>query len=189
MFCWKSCSFHPLIVRHSHYVSRLCQFSLVAQSCPTPCDPMNRSTPGLPVHHQLLELTQTHVHRVSDAIQSSHPLSSLLLLSSIFPSIRVFSSDSVLHIRWPRFWSFSISISPSNEYSRLISFRIDWFDLLEIKRTFKGLLQHHGLKAPIIWCSTFFMVQLSYPCMTTRKTIALTRRIFISNASTFSYAV
>ena len=114
------------------------QFSSVAQSCPT-LWPMNCSTPGLTVHHQLPESTQTHVHQVGDAIQPSHLLSPLLL-SSIPPSIRVFSSESVLHIRWPKDWSFSFSISPSNEYSGLISFRIDWLDLLAAQGTLKSLL-------------------------------------------------
>ena len=107
----------------------------VAQSCPMLCDPMDCSTPGFPVHHQLLELTQTHVHQVSDAIQPSHPLSSLLLLPSIFPSVSVFSSESILHIRWSKYWSFSFGISPSNEYSGLISFKIDWLDLLAVQGT------------------------------------------------------
>ena len=101
------------------------EFSSVAQSCPTLCDPMYYSTPGSPVHHQLLELDQTHVHRAGDANQPSHPLSSLLLLHSIFPSIRVFSNESVLRMRWSKYWSFRFSISPSNEYSGLISFRMD----------------------------------------------------------------
>jgi len=102
----------------------------------------------------------------------------LLLSSSIFPSIRVFSNESVLRIRWPKYWSFSFSICPSNEYSGLISFRIDWFDLLAVQRTLKSLLQHHSSKASILWCSAFFIVQLSHPYMTTGKTIALTRRTF-----------
>ena len=123
------------------------QFSSVAQSCPTLCDPMNRSTPGLPVHHQLLEFTQTHVHQVSDAIQPSHPLSSPSPPTSIFPSIRVFSNESALRIRWPKYQSFRFSISPSNEYSRLISFRIDWFDLLAVQGALKSLFQLHSLKA------------------------------------------
>ena len=113
------------------------QFSSVTQSCPTLWDPMNHSTPDLPVHHQLPEFTQTHVHWVSEAIQASHPLSPLLLLPSIFPSIRVFSVESALRLRWPKYWSFSFSISPSNEYSGLISFRIDWFDLLAVQGTLK----------------------------------------------------
>ena len=104
---------------------------------------------------------------------------SLLLLPSIFPSIRVFSYESALHIRWPKYWSFSFSINPSNEYSGLIPFRMDWFDLLAVQGTLKSLLQHHGSKASILWCSAFFRVQLSHPCTTTEKTIALTRRIFV----------
>ena len=107
------------------------QFSSVAQSCPTLCDPMDCSTPGFPVHHQLLERAQTHVHRVTDAIQPSQPLLSPSPPAFNLTSIRVFSNESVLHIRWPNHWSFSFSISPSNEYSGLISCRIDWFDLAE----------------------------------------------------------
>ena len=103
----------------------------------------------------------------------------LLLLTSIFPSIRVFSNESALHIRWPKYWTFSFSISPSNEHSGLISFRMDWLDLLAVQRTLKSLLQHHSSKASILWCSAFFMVQLSHPYMTTGKTIALTRQIFV----------
>ena len=140
---------------------------------------MDCSTPGFPTYHQLPELAQTHVYRVSDAIQPSHPLSSLLLLRSIFPSIRVFSNESVLPIRWPKYWSFSFSISPSNEYSGLVSFRIDWLDLLAVQGTLKSLLQHHSSKASILQCSAFFIVQLSHPYITTGKTIALTRRTFV----------
>ena len=233
--------------------------SSVAQLCPTLCDPMNCSTPGFPVHHQLLELTQTHVHSVSDAIQQSHPLLpplcpqvcsqqlclyscsakrfistifvdsissvqslshvrlcnsmhcstqaslsitdswSLLklmsiesvmpynhlvlchplpLLPSIFPSIRVVSNESV-RIRWAKYWSFSFNISPSNEYSGLISFRMDWLDLLAFQGTLKSLLQHHSSKASILQHSAFFMVQLSHPYMTTENTMALTRQTFV----------
>ena len=148
------------------------QFSSVAQSCPTLCDPMNRSTPGLPVHHQLLEFTQTHVHRVSDAIQPSYPLSSLLLLPPIPPSIRVFSNESTLQMRWPKYWSFSFSIIPSNEMPGLISFRMDWLDLLAVQGTLKSLLQHHSSNASILQHSAFFTVQLSHPSMTTGRTIA-----------------
>ena len=126
---------------------------------------MDCSTPSFTVHHQLLELAQTHVHQVTDAIQPSHPLSSLLLLPSIFSSIRVFSSESVLCIRWPKYWSFSLSISPSNEHSGLISFRMDWLDLLEVQETLKSLLQHHSSKASILQCSAFLIVQLSHPYM------------------------
>ena len=103
----------------------------------------------------------------------------LLLLPSIFPSIRVFSNESALRIRWPKYWSFSFSISLSNEYSGLISFRMDWFDLLAVQGTLKSLLQHHSSKASILWCSAFIIVQLSHPYMTTGKTIALTRQTFV----------
>ena len=105
-----------------------------------------------------------------------HPL---ILLLSIFPNIRVFPNESVLHIRWPKYWSFSFSISPSDEYSGLISFRTDWLDLLTVQGTLKSLLQHHSSKASMLWCSTFFIVQLSHPYTTTGKTVALTRRIFV----------
>ena len=140
---------------------------------------MDCSPPGLPIHHQCLEFTQTHVHWVSDAIQPSHPLSSLLLLPSIFPSIRIFSNESALHIRWPKYWSFSFNISPSNEHSGLITFMMDWLYLLAVQETLKSLLQHHSSKALILRCSAFFIVQLSHPYMTTGKTIALTRRTFV----------
>ena len=123
------------------------QFSSVTQSCPTLCDPMNRSTPGLPVHHQFLQYTQTHVHRVSDAIQPSHPLPSPSPPAPIPPSIRVFSNESTLRMRWPKYWSFSFNISPSNEHPGLISFRMDWLDLIAVQGTLKSLLQHHSSKA------------------------------------------
>ena len=116
----------------------LFQFSSVSQSCPTLCDPMNHSTPGLPVHHHLPEFTQTRVHRVRDAIQPSHPLLSLLLLPPIPPSIRVFSSESILRMRWPKYWSSSFSIIPSKEHPGLISFRMDWLDLLAVQGTLKS---------------------------------------------------
>ena len=153
---------------------------------------MNCSTPGFPVHHQLPESTQTHVHRVSDAIQPSHPLSPprhtlLLLLPSIFPSIRVFSNESVLRITWPKYWSFSFNISPSNEYPGLISFRMDWLDFLAVQGTLKSLLQHHSSKASILQCSAFFIVQLSHPYMTTGKTIALTRWIFVGKVKSLLF--
>ena len=122
-------------------------FSSVTQLCSTLCDPMDCSTPGLPVHHQLSEFTQTHVHRVGDAIQPSHPLLSSLLPPSIFPSIRVFSNESALPSRWPKYWSFSFSISPSNEYSGPISFRMDRLDLLAVHGTLESLLQHPSSKA------------------------------------------
>ena len=156
------------------------EFSSVAQSCLTLCDPMNPSTRGLLIHHQLPESTQTHVHQVSDAIQPSHPLSSPSPLPSIFPSIRVFSNESALRIRWPKYWSFSFNISLSNEHLGLISFRMDLLDLLAVQGTLKSLLQHHSSKASILRHSTFFIVQISHPYMTTGKTIALTRQTFVN---------
>ena len=126
------------------------QFSLVTQLCLILFDPMDHSMPGLPVHHQLPEITQTHLHWVSDVIQPSHPLSSPLLPLSIFQSIRVFSNESALLIRWPKYyWSFNFNISPSNECSGLISFRMDWLDFLAVQGTLRSLLQHHSSKASI----------------------------------------
>ena len=140
---------------------------------------MNCSTPGLPVHHQLPVFTQTHVHRVSDAIQPSHPLSSPSPPAPNPSQHRVFSSESTLHMRWPKYWSFSFSIIPSKEHPGLISFKMDWLDLLTVQGTLKSLLQHHSSKASILQHSAFFTVQLSDPYMTTGKTIALTRRTFV----------
>ena len=131
------------------------------------------STPGFPVHHQLPELAQTHVHSFGDAIQPSRPLSSPSPAFSLAQH-RGLYHELVLHIRWPKYWSFSFSISPSNEYSGQISLRIDWLDLLAVQGTLKSLLQHHSSKASILWHSAFFMVQFSHPYMTTGKTIALT---------------
>ena len=145
------------------------QFSSVDQSCPTLCDPMNRSTPGLPVHHQLPEFTQTHVHRVSDAIQPSHPLSSPSSPAPNPSQHQVFSNESALHVRWPKYWSFTFSIIPSKEIPGLISFRMDWLDLLAVQGTLKSLLQHHSSKASVLRRSAFFTVQLSHPYMTTGK--------------------
>ena len=156
------------------------QFSSVAQSCLTLYNPMNCSIPGLPVHHQSPEFTKTHVHQVSDAIQPSHLLCRpLFLLLPIPPSIRVFSKESTLRMRWPKYWSFSFSIIPSKEHPGLISFRIYWLDLLAVQGTLKNLLQHHSSKASILWHSAFITVQFLHPCMTTGKTIALTRRTFV----------
>ena len=155
------------------------QFTFVIQLCLTPCIPMDWSMPGFPVHHQLPELAQTHVHWVGDAIPPSHPLSSPSPPASIFPSIRVFSNESVLRISWPNYWSFSFSASPSNEYSGLISFRIAQLDLLAVQGTLKSLLQHHSSKASILPCSAFFITQLSHPYMTPGKIIALTRQTFV----------
>ena len=134
------------------------QFSSVALLCPTLCDPMNCSTPGLPVLHHLPEFTQTHVHRVSVAIQPSHLGRPLLLLPPIAPSIRVFSNESTHNMRWPKYGSFSFSIIPSIEIPGLISFRMDWLDLLAVQGTFKSLLQHHSSKASILQRSAFFTV-------------------------------
>ena len=149
------------------------QFSSVTQSCPTLCDPMNCSTPGLPVHHKLPEFNQTHVHQVGDAIQPSHPL------SSPSPPAPNPSQHQSLRMRWPKYWSFSFSIIPSKEHPGLISFKMDWVDLLAVQGTLKSLLQHHSSKASILRHSAFFIVQLSHPCMTTEKTIALTRWTFV----------
>ena len=139
---------------------------------------MNCSRPGLPVHHQLPGSTQTHV--IESVMPSNHLIlcRPLLLLPSIFPSIRVFSNESVLCIRWPKFWSFSFSISPTNERSGLISFRMDWLDLVAVQGTLNSL-QHHSSKASFLQHSAFFIVQLSHPYMTTGKTIALTRWTFV----------
>ena len=154
------------------------QFSSVAQSCQTLCDPMNRSMPGL------LSITNCRSSPRPMSIESVLPFNHLilscpLLLPSIFPSIRVFSNESALHIRWSKYWSFSFNISSSNEHPGLISFRMDWLGLLAVQGTLKSLLQHHISKASILWRSAFFIVQLSHPYMTTRKTIALTRWTFV----------
>ena len=146
-------------------------FSLQVMS--NSCDIVDHSTPGFPVLHQLPELAQTHVHWVGDAIQPSHPLSSPSPPTFNLSHHQGLSSKSARHIRWSKDWSFSFSISASSGYSGLISFRIDWFDLLAVQRTLKSLLQHHSLKASIFWCSAFLMVQLSHLYMTTEKIIAL----------------
>ena len=140
---------------------------------------MNRSTPGLPVHHQLLEFTQIHVHQVSDAIRPSHPLSSPSPPAPNPSQHQGLSNVSTLCMRWPRFWSFSFSISPSKEIPGLLSFRRDWLDLVAVQGTLKSLLQHHSSKESILQCSAFFRVQLSHPYMTTGKTIASTRWAFV----------
>ena len=136
-------------------ITYISSVSSVAQACPTPCDPMNRSTPGLPAHHHLPEFTQTHVHQVSDAISHLILGRPLLLLTPIPPSIRVFSNESTLHMRWPKYSSFSFSIIPSKEIPGMISFRMDWLDLLAVQGTLKSPLQHHGSK------HQFFGAQLS----------------------------
>ena len=150
----------------------------ITQSCSILCDPMDCSMPGFPVLYHLPEFAQAYVHWVIDVIQPSHPLSSPSP-PSIFPSIRVFSSESVLHIRWPKYWSSSFTISPSNEYTGLISFRMDWLDLLAVQGTLKSLLQYHSSKASVLWHSASFIVHLSHPYMTTGKTIAFTRQAFL----------
>ena len=164
---------------------KVAQFSSVAQSCSTLCDPMNCSTPGLPVHHQLPEFTQIHVHWVSDAIQPSHPLS-----SSSPPALNLSQHQGLF--QWVSSWhqvakelSFSFNISPSNEHPGLISFRMDWLDLLAVQGTLKSLLQHYSSKGSILRCSAFFAVQLSHPYTTIGKTIALTRLCWQSNVSAF----
>ena len=164
-------------------------FSSITQSCLTLCDLMDCSMPGLPVHHQLQEFTQIHVHRVGDAIQPSHPLSSPLLPPSIFPNIRVLSNESVLHIRWPKFWSFSFSISPSSEYSGLISFRMDWLDVLAVQGTLKHLLQYHSSRASVLRRSAFFIVQFSHPYMTPGNIIALTRWTFVGKVMSLLFNI
>ena len=154
------------------------QFSSVTQSCLTPCDPMDCSTLAslsIANSQSLLKLMSIESVRPSNHLILCHPL----LLSSIFPSLRVISSESVLCIRWPKDWSFNFSLSPSNEHSGLISFRMDWLDLLAVKGTLKSLLQHHSSKASVLWCSAFFIVQLSHSYMTTGKTIALTSWTFV----------
>ena len=163
-----------------YYFLLLLHFSSVAQLCLTLCDPMNCSTPGLPVHQQLLKIAQTYVHRIRDAIQPSHPLS-----SHSPPSLNPAQNQGLFKwvsslmltscIRWLKYWAFSFSISPSNEHPGLISFRMDLLDLLAVQGTLKSLLQHHSSKASILQHSVFFTVQLSHPYMTTGKTIALTR--------------
>ena len=152
----------------------------VAKLCPTFGNPMDCSILGFPVLYCPPEFAQTRVCWIGDLVQPSHPLSPHLFLPSIFPSIRVFSNELALHIRWPKYWNFSFSISPSNEYSRLISFRMDWFGLLAVQETLKSLLQQHRSKASILQHSAFSVVQLSHSYMTTGKTIALTVQTFVS---------
>ena len=152
---------------------RSVQFISVAQSCPTLCDPMNRSMPVLPVHpnsQSSLKLTSIKSVMPSSHLSLCRPL---LLLPPIPPSIRVFSNESTLRMRWPKYWSFSFSIIPSNEHPGLVSFRMDWLDLLAVQGTLKSLLQHHSSKASILQRSAFFTVQLSHPYMTTGKNHSL----------------
>ena len=148
---------------------------------------MNCSTPGLPVHQQHPEFTQTHVHWVGYVIQPSHPLSSPSSPALNLSRTRVFSNESALRIRWPKYWSFSFNISPSNEHAGLNSFRVDWLDLLAVQGSLKSLLQHHSSKASILQHSAFFIVQLSHPYTTTGKTIALTRQTFVDKVMSLLY--
>ena len=140
---------------------------------------MNCSMPGLPVHHQFPESTQTHVHRVSDAIQPPHPLSSPSPPALNLSQDQGFSNESALCIRWPKDWSFSFNINHSNEHPGLISFMMNWLILVAVQGTLKSLLQHHSLKASILWSSAYFIVQISHPYMTTGKTITLIRQTFV----------
>ena len=159
----------------------LIQFSSVAQLCPTLCDPMNCSMPGHLVHHQLW--SSPKLMSIESVIASNHLIlcRPLLLLPSVFPSIKVFSNESALRIRWPKYWSFSFNISPSNEHPGLVSFRMDWFDLLAVQGTLKSLLQHRSSKASILWRSASFIVQCSHRYTITRKTITLTKRTSVNN--------
>ena len=161
----------PLTVLNSHIVS--VQSSSVMQPCPTLCDSTDCSSTGLPVHHQLSEFTKTHVHSVGDAIQPSHPLSSPAPPAFNLSQHQVFSNESALCIKWPKYWSFSFSISLSNEHPGLISFRMDWLDLLAVQGSLKSLLQHNSSKASILQHSAFFTVQLSHPYLTTGKTLVV----------------
>ena len=162
-----------------NYLLDTVQFSSVAQSCLTLCNPMNCSTPGPPVHHQLSEPSKPM--SIESVMPSNHLIlcHPLLLLPSIFRSIRVFSNESAVCIRWPKYWSCSFNIGPSNEHPGLISFRMDWLDLLAVQGTLKSLCKHHSSKASILLHSAFFIVQLSHPYMTAGKTIALTRQTFV----------
>ena len=170
IYCTVSHSALILTNKQTNFAENICQwwfhtyFSSVTQSCLTLCDPMDSSTPGFPVHHQLLsKLKLLKLNSIKSVMPSTHLVLChlLLLLPSILPSIRVFSNESVLYIRWPKYWSFSFSISHSNEYSGLTSFRVDWLDLLVVQGTLKNLIQFHSSKASIIGCSAFFTVQLS----------------------------
>ena len=165
------------------------QFSSVTQSCLTLCKPWNaarQASLSITNSQNLLKLMSIKSVMPSNHLILCHPL---LLPPSIFTSIRVFSSESVLHIRWPKYWSFSFSISPSNEYSGRISFRMDWLDLLEVQGTLKSLLPHHSSKASILWCSAFFIVQVSHSYMTTGKIIALTRQMFVSKVTSLRFNI
>ena len=172
---WYGCDF--CCIYHDFHLCHCC--CSVAKLCPTLCDPMDCSSQAslsFTISQSLLKLMSIELVMPSNHLTLCGPL---LLLPSIFPRIRVFSSESALRIRWPKYWSFSFNISPSNEHPGLISFRMDWLDLLAVQGTLKSLLQHHSSKASILWHSAFFIVQFSHPYMTTGKTIALTRWTFV----------
>ena len=190
--CWHLESPRILVMTHQRWSPEkgcTVQFSSDSQPCPTLCNPMDCSTPGslsITSSWSLLKLMFIESVMPPNLPNLCHPL---LLLSSIFPSIRVFSSESVVRIRWPKYWSFSFSISPSSEYSGPISFRMDWLDLLAVQETLKSLLQHHRSKASILWHSAFFMVQLSHPYMISRKTTALSTQTFVSKVMSLLFNI
>ena len=156
---------------------------------PDSLQPHGLCMPGHTTLHYLPEFAQIHVHWVGDAIWPSHPLPPPSPFAPIFPSIRVFSNESSLRIKWPKYWSFSFNISPSKEHPELISFRMDWLDLLVVQGTLKSLFQHHSSKASVLLCSAFFIVQLSDPYMTTGKTIALTRQTFVGKVMPLCFLI
>ena len=173
------------MLKKKNYTYYISQFSSVSELCRlfvTPWSTVHQASPSVTNSQSLLKLMSIESVMPSNCLILCH---SLLLLASVFPNIRIFSIESVLHIRWPKYWSFSFSISPSNECSGLFPFRADWLDLLAVQGTLKSLLQHHSSKASILWHSAFFMVQVSHPYITTGKTIALTRRTFVGNVSAF----
>ena len=172
---WKN-TWNTLHVLFIAIIQRSCS---VAKLCPTLCDPMDCSMPGSTILHYLLEFAKIHVHWVDDAILPFHPLAPPSPPPALNLSQHQNLFQSALCIRWPKYWSFSFSISPSHDYLGLISFRMDWLDLLGVHGTLKSLLQHHNLKASVLWCLAFFMVQLSCLYMTTGKTIVLTIRTFV----------
>ena len=161
----------------------------VAQSCPTLCDPMNCSMPGLPVHHQLLEFTQTHIHWVGDTIQPSHPVIPFSSCPQSFPTSGSFQMTQLFASGGQSIWVSASNISPSNEYPGLISFRMDWLDLLAVQGTLKNLLQYHSSKASILLHSVFFIVQISHPYIITGKTIALTRQTFVDKVMSLFFSM
>ena len=173
----------------SSMLSESVQFSSVTQLCPTLCDPMDCSTPGLPIHQKLPGLPK--LMSIELVMPSNHLIlcRPLLFLPSICPRIRIFSNESALHMRWPEYWSFSFNISPSNEHPGLVSFRMDWLDLLAVQGTLKSLLQRHSSKASILRCSVFFIVQLSHPYMTTGKIIALTGWTFVDKVMSLVFNI